>query len=90
MLDIHESESVPDPMTVQEFARLHRISEGMVLGLIKSGRLSAYRIGKPYRITRAAHDDYLRRCNPEIWRQMAEEHHAEHLAERKRKRRASV
>lgn len=49
-----------DPLlTVGEVATLMRVSNMTVYRLIKSGQLSAVRVGKNYRIRRADVDRYL-------------------------------
>jgi excisionase family DNA binding protein len=46
-------------MTVSEVAELMRVSNMTVYRLIKSGQLSALRVGKNYRIREADMDRYL-------------------------------
>ncbi len=46
-------------LTVAEVAELLRVSNMTVYRLIKSGQLSAIRVGKNYRIRRADVDKYL-------------------------------
>ncbi|HEY8202425.1 MAG TPA: helix-turn-helix domain-containing protein [Actinomycetota bacterium] len=54
-------------MTVSEVAELMRVSNMTVYRLIKSGQLSALRVGKNYRIREADMDRYLsdRSVHPE-------------------------
>ena len=46
-------------LTVAEVAKVMRVSNMTVYRLIKSGQLSAIRVGKNYRIRRADMDRYL-------------------------------
>jgi excisionase family DNA binding protein len=46
-------------LTVAEVANMMRVSNMTVYRLIKSGQLSALRVGKNYRIRRADMDRYL-------------------------------
>jgi excisionase family DNA binding protein len=46
-------------LTVAEVANIMRVSNMTVYRLIKSGQLSAIRVGKNYRIRRADMDRYL-------------------------------
>ena len=54
-----ESELIEPLLTVGEVAQLMRVSNMTVYRLIKSGQLSAIRVGKNYRIRRTDIDRYL-------------------------------
>ena len=47
------------PLTVKDVAKYLQISEPTVFRLLKSGELPAAKIGRQWRITRKAIDDYL-------------------------------
>ncbi|MFN2299949.1 MAG: SPFH domain-containing protein [Anaerolineales bacterium] len=51
--------SLPDVMTVADVASLLKVSEEDVLELIKSKELKAKKIGKAYRVGKAAFEEYL-------------------------------
>jgi excisionase family DNA binding protein len=51
--------SLPDVMTVADVASLLKVSEEDVLALIKGKELKAKKIGKAYRIGKAAFEEYL-------------------------------
>lgn len=47
--------------TVEEVAQILRVSEPTVRKLIESGELQATRVGRQYRISQEALDDYIAR-----------------------------
>jgi excisionase family DNA binding protein len=51
--------SLPDVMTVADVASLLKVSEEDVLALIKNKELKAKKIGKAYRVGKAAFEEYL-------------------------------
>ena len=48
-------------LTVEEVARLLRVSPPTVRQLIESGELKAVRVGRQFRIAREDLDDYIKR-----------------------------
>ena len=56
---VDDSELIEPLLTVGEVAQLMRVSNMTVYRLIKSGQLSAIRVGKNYRIRRTDIDRYL-------------------------------
>lgn len=47
--------------TIEEIARMLKVSEAKVRQLIQSGELEAIQVGRQYRITKEAFEDYVRR-----------------------------
>jgi excisionase family DNA binding protein len=51
--------AVPDIMTLSEAAAYMRVGEEDVLEVIKSGELKAKKIGRSYRVSKEAIDEFL-------------------------------
>jgi excisionase family DNA binding protein len=89
MIDINDPDSIPHVLTPKEFGQIHRLTANAVRQMCKRGELGHYKIGKrTIRIPRAAHDEYLLKCNPQARRAAAELQYAEHMETRRQKRKA--
>lgn len=53
------SEIYSDVYTIEEFAKIFKLSPGAVRNLIRSGEITAIRIGKEYRIPQIVIDRYF-------------------------------
>ena len=60
MLTVAESFAKARFLTVQEVAKLMRVSSMTVYRLIKAGDLPAVRVGRSFRVPRHAVEEYLR------------------------------
>lgn len=54
----------PDVVSVEEFARIFKLSPEAVRNLIRKGEIAAIRIGKQYRIPHAVIDRYFAQALP--------------------------
>ena len=50
-----------DIMTIKEVAEKLKVSDRTVRNWIESGKLSAYRFGLQYRITKASFDEFIKK-----------------------------
>lgn len=56
---------MPEYLKVLEIAEALRVSKMTVYRLVNTGELASVRIGRSFRVTRAAVDEYLRRNSRE-------------------------
>lgn len=50
--------------TIQDVARILRVNQNMIIGLIKQRKLKANKVGKVYRISKMGLKNYLQKSKP--------------------------
>lgn len=56
----HKFEDLPHVMTVEEVSKILRIGRSNAYALVRSGPIRAVKVGRIYRVPKAAVEDYLR------------------------------
>lgn len=90
-LDLCDPETWPSVLTPRECADMARVTPRYIRDLIDNSELKAVNVGVTktrYRIPKEAWEDFLERSRRK--RASGEQHNAEHLVERKRRRQATA
>ncbi|MBQ2450757.1 MAG: helix-turn-helix domain-containing protein [Lachnospiraceae bacterium] len=61
MTNTSGSQKLPNVLNVKELAEALSISQNTAYNLVRSGQIHSIRIGRAYRITREAVEDFLRK-----------------------------